>query len=138
MKNSSFKKRILRTLVLYNFLFIIVAVIFITAIPKLLVYPPNSINTEFERHIDDGFYYNEQGIAIAVVALLASNVTFLLELKKVKGWEKYIDDDLNSEERIKKLEKIKKHCYIIPSKLYLYHAFVPTIATSIGLAVTRS
>lgn len=138
MKNSTFKMKILKTLILYNILFLIVGTIFIKAIPKLLVYPPNSINTEFERHIDDGFYYNEQGGAIAIIALLVSNATFLLELRRIKGWEKYVDANLDSEEKIKKVIRIKRDCCTIPSKLYFYHAFVPTIITTLGLAFTRS
>ena len=53
MNNKTFKRRILETLIFYNILFLLVTTVFVKFIPKLLVYPPNSINTEFERHIDD-------------------------------------------------------------------------------------
>lgn len=137
MKNKSFKKSVLMTLLFYNILFLIITVVFVKAIPKLLVYPPNSINTEFERHIDDGFYYDEQGGAIILIAMLLSNVTFLLELRRIKDWNTFVDKEIKSEDEKRKLDKIKKQCYSIPIKLYLYHAFVPTIATSVGLALTR-
>lgn len=138
MKNRSFKNRVLMTLLFYNILFLIITVIFVKTIPKLLVYPPNSINTEFERHIDDGFYYDEQGGAIILIAMLVSNATFLLELKRIKGWKKFIDKDIENDNERKRLDEIKKQCYSIPIKLYLYHAFVPPIATIIGLTITRS
>ena len=102
-----------------------------------MVYPPNSINTEFERHIDDGFYFDEQGFAIVLLAMVVSNATFLIELRRIKGWEKYANDAKETEVNDKEVQKIKKHCYVIPSKLYLYHAFVPVIATVIGLVFTR-
>lgn len=134
MKNKDFKNKIMKTLLFYNILFLIVSIVFISFIPKLLVYPPNSINTEFERHIDDGFLYNEQAVAIVIFALLASNVSFLMELRRVKGWEKYVDSSGQNEEKI---EKIKRDCFKIPSRLYFFHVFVPTFATAVMLPLTR-
>lgn len=137
MKTKSFSNRVRKTLIFYNVFFIIIAVIFIRAIPKLLVYPPDSINTEFERHIDDGFLFDEQCFGVVILALIASDALLLLELKRVKGWEKYINHIPNNEEEHKKLEKIKYQCCTIPSKLYFLHAFVPPIATSFFLMITR-
>ena len=138
MKKSTFRTKVLMTLVLYNFLFIAIASIFIRSIPTLLIYPPNSINTEFERHIDDGFYYDEQGIAVTILALIASNTFFLLELRKIRGWEKYVDYEIKDEKERNKFEKIKRNCYVLPSKLYLFHAFAPAIVTAVLLPLTRS
>lgn len=137
MKSKTFRRKELKTLLFYNILFLIVAVVFVRSIPRLLSYPPNSINTEFERHIDDGFYYDEQGVAIVILAMITSNATFLFELRKIRNWEKYSNLNLISDEEKAELEKIKKLCYIIPTKLYFFHAFVPAIATAIGLLITR-
>lgn len=137
MKGKSFKKRIIHSLLLYNVLFVAVTVIFCSAIPKLLIYPPDSINTEFERHIDDGYKYDDQCAVIIMIAMLASNAVFLYELRKIKGWENYIHHDVQTEEEKAKFKKIKKNCNIIPSKLYILHAFVPPVATAFGLIATR-
>lgn len=137
MKNKNFKKRVLHSLLFYNILFVFVTVVFCSAIPKLLVYPPDSINTEFERNIDDGYRYNDQCAVIITMAMLASNVVFLWELRKIHGWEKYREEIPEAEEEKKKLENIKKNCIKIPSRLYLLHAFVPPVVTAIGLMITR-
>ena len=110
---------------------------FCKAIPKLLIYPPDSINTEFERHIDDGYRFDDQCAVIIIVAMIVSNALFFGELRKIKGWEKYVDGNIESEEDNKKLKKIKKNCNAIPTKLYLLHAFIPPIAVCIGLIATR-
>lgn len=138
MKNMSFRKRVIQSLLFYNILFVFVTVIFCSAIPKLLVYPPDSINTEFERHIDDGYKYDNQCAVIILIAMLVSNAVFLIELQKIKGWEKYVKLNTKSKEDIEKLNKIKENCNRIPSRLYILHAFVPPIATAIGLIATRN
>ena len=137
MKNLNFKKKVFKSLLFYNFFFFLVTVIFCSAIPKLLVYPPNSINTEFERHIDDGYRYDNQCAVIILFAMVVSNIIFLIELRKIKGWEKYIDGEARTAEESLKLKKIKIACNKIPSKLYALHAFVPPIAAVIGLILTR-
>ncbi|MBQ9314434.1 MAG: hypothetical protein IJ220_05500 [Clostridia bacterium] len=137
MKNTSFKKRVLKSLLFYNVLFVIVTVIFCSVIPKLLIYPPNSINTEFERHIDDGYKYDNQCAVIILFAMLISNILFLYELRKIKGWEQYVNKEIKTQEDAIKLKKIKINCHKIPSKLYILHAFVPPIAAAIGLIATR-
>ena len=82
MKNSNFQKRVMKSLLLYNILFVLVTVLFCRAIPKLLIYPPNSINTEFERHIDDGYKFDDQCTAIIIVAMIVSNALFFRRVKK--------------------------------------------------------
>jgi len=137
MKRKSFQKRVMRSLLFYNILFVLVTVIFCSAIPKLLIYPPDSINTEFERHIDDGYRYDNQCAVIIVIAMLASNILFFVELHKIEGWEKYIDGNIENETDREKLKKIKKNCNTIPTKLYILHAFIPPLAVAIGLIATR-
>ena len=49
---SNFKKKTIKTLFAYNVFFVIVVMIIYCVITRLLSYPPNSINTEFEKNID--------------------------------------------------------------------------------------
>lgn len=137
MKTNSFRKKVFQSLLFYNFLFVLVTVLFCNAIPKLLIYPPYSINTEFERHIDDGYKYDNQCAVIIIFALIVSNILFLLELRKIKGWEKFVGKEIVSNEDAKRLKKIKMNCNKIPSRLYILHAFVPPIAAVLGLIATR-
>ena len=48
---SNFKKKTIKTLFAYNVFFVIVVMIIYCVITRLLSYPPNSINTEFEKNI---------------------------------------------------------------------------------------
>ena len=138
MKNKSFKSRVQKSLTLYNILFIIIVFVFCYFLPRLLSYPPNSVNTEFERNIDMGFNFNFQCIVIAVLVMLVSNTMFLLELRKIKGWKKYVDIETDDKEVLDKIEKIKINCFKIPSRLYVAHALIPPIAATIGLFATRN
>lgn len=135
-KKSSFKSKVQKSLTLYNILFVIVVYVFCFFLPRLLSYPPNSVNTEFERNIDMGFNFNVQCIAIAVLVMIVSNGMFLFELKKIKGWQKFVGVETDDEDSLKKLEKIKYNCFKIPSKLYVAHALIPPIAALIGLFAT--
>ena len=84
-----------------------------------------------------GFFFYEQAIAVVFLALIASNITFLVELRKVKNWSKYLDVENLNEEQKKECERIKRNCYRIPGRLYVFHAFVPVLATVVGLTLTR-
>lgn len=131
--SKNFKKKTARTLLLYNILFIVVVFIIYCVITRLLSYPPNSINTEFEKNIDMGFLFNTQYMVTVLVGMIVSNGIFLLELYKIQGWEKFIGYQGNDEKEIKKLNKIKKDCFKIPTTLYVVHAFAPPILTTFVL-----
>ncbi len=131
--SENFKKKTRRTLLVYNILFVIVVFVIYCVITRLLSYPPNSINTEFEKNIDMGFNFNAQYIATVLVGMTVSNGIFLLELRKIRGWEKYIEYQGNDENEIKRVNKIKRECFKIPTTLYVIHALIPPIVTTVGL-----
>ncbi len=128
---KNFRKNIYTTLVLYNLLFLLVALIFYFAIPIFLNYPPYSINTEFEKTIDMGFNYYVQYIFIVIAVMLISNSIFIFEINKIKDWKKYKDEN-----NIDKLFEIKEKCFSIPIKLYIIHAILPALGTCIGLIIS--
>lgn len=84
----AFKNRVLGSVLLYNFLLIIVVSVFYFAIPVLLNYPPKSINNEFETLIDMGYKYKQQYIAIVIIGVFLSNLLLMFQLRKIKGWQK--------------------------------------------------
>ena len=134
---SNFKKKTVKTLFAYNVFFVIVVMIIYCVITRLLSYPPNSINTEFEKNIDMGFNFNAQYAATVLLGMTLSNSIFLLELKKIKDWEKYIGYKENDPKTLERIDKIKKECYKIPTTLYVIHALIPPIVTCLGLLVCR-
>lgn len=131
--STNFKKKTGKTLLLYNVFFAIVVFIIYCVITKLLSYPPNSINTEFEKNIDMGFNFNAQYIVTVLVGMTISNGIFLIELHKIRDWEKYIGYSGNDEKILKRLTKIKRDCFKIPTTLYVIHALIPPIVTTLGL-----
>ena len=132
--NKSFNKKTRKTLLLYNVFFVLAVSTFCFFLPRILSYPPNSVNTEFERHIDMGFNYNVQCVVTVILIMLISNAIFALEIRKVKNWEKYVNSDSDDEV----VEKIKKNCFSIPNRLYVIHALVPPIVTYLGLLAVRN
>ena len=103
--STKFKKSLLKSIILYNIFFILIAIYTYFLIPRILNYPPNSINTEFEKNIDEGYKFDAQYITTVFGVMILSNSIFLLEMKKIKGWEKYIDADPNDESNKFKIEK---------------------------------
>ena len=135
--NKKFSKKVQKTLLLYNIFFVLIVITFCYFLPKILFYPPNSINTEFEKHIDLGFNYNIQCTVIVILATLISNGLFIFEIRKVRNWEKYVNVDTKDKNALEKLEKIKLNCFKIPSRLYIVHALIPPFIAALGLFATR-
>ncbi len=123
-----------KSILLYDLLFLIFATSFVLLIPALLNYPPNSYNTEFETTIDAGLYYNVQGFSIVLVAFLASNIYFIQSIRKMDKYK--LSADKNDAQSIKNLEKIKKDCFTMPYRIYIFHAIIPSITIIIILALT--
>lgn len=123
-----------KSLLLYNLFFMIIAIGFNYLIPVMLNYPPNSINNAFEQTIDGGLTFITQYSAIIIVTIIISNIFFISQIKSVEKYEEYILKD--DEESLAYLEKIKKKCFSLPNKIYLVHAMVPCLALTIILLVT--
>lgn len=133
---TSFKKKTALTIILYNVCLILVVSIIYTVLPRLLSYPPDSINTSFETHIDMGYRFDDQYIAIVVCDMLISNLFFIYEISKIWNWEKYARQHGRVWETENKKEKIKRHAITMPSKIYFIYTFIPPIALTIGLIAT--
>lgn len=127
------KKKIsikLKSLLLYNLSFIMIAVSFYFLIPIMLNYPPNSINNAFEQTIDKGLAFVVQYSVIIIVTIIISNIFFVSQIKKVEKYKEYMNK--NDKESRRELEKIKRKCFSLPYKIYLVHATVPC-TTLIGI-----
>lgn len=130
---KTFNKKVLGSVILYNFFLILVTIVFYYAIPILLNYPPNSINNEFETLIDKGYKYGEQYIAIVIFGIIFSNILLMIQIRKIDGWHKLVDE---TEENKKERERIKRVCFKAPGKLYIVHVIIPTLAILIGMIAT--
>ena len=130
---SNLQKKILKLTIIYNVCFIVVVLLFCYAIPILLNYPPDCINNYFETTVDMGFKYNTQYFFVVAVAMIISNILLFHQIRKIKGWEKIVDGSLKDE---KKIEDIKRTCFVAPGKLYVVHALIPPLAILVVLSIT--
>ena len=115
--NTKIRKSRTKAIFVYNIFFIIAAVAFYYLIPVMLNYPPNCINNEFEKTVDDGMQYFWQYTIIFSSAMIVSNIYFINQLKSVEKYKEYVDkDDPNS---MRNLDRIKRKCFLLPYQIYI-------------------
>ena len=79
---KDFKKKWIKLIFMYNFIDIIAVLAFYPFIPKLLNYPPNSINNAFQVSIN-GLTYTQQYISILLLCIFVENLILFLTQKKL-------------------------------------------------------
>lgn len=125
------KKLKVSTKISISFLLIllVVAVMFYFLLPNLLNYPPNTINTNFDKEVSKLYYIYQYLIAIFGIAILAV-IFFKISLRKVDKWL----SNKNSED----INEIRKICFKYPSKLFLIIEVFPVIIVLLTLVCTGS
>lgn len=112
-----------KIIIIFTITVIIIGIIFFTILPRLLNYPPDSINNEFQRNIDLGILYTEQYILIIFLCFLIGLIaiklsTKILDINEDKDFSKYNKDNT----------KIIGKIFNLPYKIYLIHLLIPSIA----------
>ena len=79
---KDFKKKWKKLIFMYNFIDIIAVLVFYPFIPKLLNYPPNSINNAFQVGIN-GLTYTQQYMSILLLCIFVENLILFLTHKKL-------------------------------------------------------
>ena len=64
----------------YTLALLIIGIMFFPIIPRLLNYPPDSINNEFQRNVDIGMTYTEQYIFIILVCYVVGLITIFVKI----------------------------------------------------------
>lgn len=108
---------------------IFIAIIFYFALPNLLNYSDDTINTEFDKKVS-GLYYVEQYIAAVVGILILFIIFFKLSLKKIDNWV--------AENKASEVEQIRKFCFTYPLKLFLVIETFPVSIVFLVLTTTGS
>ncbi len=108
---------------------IFIAIIFYFALPNLLNYSDDTINTEFDKKVS-GLYYVEQYIAAVVGILILFIIFFKLSLKKIDNWV--------AEKKASDVEQIRKFCFTYPLKLFLVIETFPVSIVFLVLTTTGS
>lgn len=87
-----------KIIIIFTITVIIIGIIFFPILPRLLNYPPDSINNEFQRNIDLGILYTEQYILIIFLCFLIGLIaiklsTKILDINEDKDFSKYNKDN---------------------------------------------
>ena len=125
-KNKSISNKIS---ISFSIITLIVGIIFYFLLPNLLNYPPDTINTEFDKEVSKLYYIYQYLIALTSIILLAI-LYFKLSLKKLDTWVK------NKEHS--KIPEIRKTCFTYPFKLFIIIEIVPIAIVILTLMLTGS
>ena len=109
--------------VVYTFAVIVIGIIFFQILPKILNYPPDSINNTFQRGVDIGLLYNEQYSLIILICYIIGLIAIKLRTKNIDNIEYSIFQEFNSNNL-----KIVTSMFNLPYQIYLIHLIIPTIA----------
>lgn len=130
LRNRTFKINSTKQLVRINTLILVfIAIILYIVIPKLLNYPENSIDNEFQV-MTVGIKYTHQFIILFIILVLL----FYLTIKMVFNKFNISESDL-SNLSIDEIIKIRKKCFNYPYILFIVELFVPSIIVAILMFV---
>ena len=124
-KNKIFKINSTKKLAIINTLiFALIASTLYIFIPKILNYPPNSIDNDFQVHIVGIKYTNQFLILISITTLL-----FYFTMRFIYG--KLSLSTINN----KNVKKIREKCFDYPYIMFLIELFIPSIIVALLLVV---
>lgn len=112
----------------FSIIALIVAILFYFLLPSLLNYPPDTINTQFDKEVSKLYYIYQYMIAVVAILLLFI-VYFKISLRKIDKWVKNKDKT--------KILEIRKICFSYPFKLFVTVEFLPVIIVLLTLMLTR-
>lgn len=128
MKKKNFK---ISTKISFSFTIItgLVAIVFYYLLPTLLNYPPNAINTQFDKEVSKLYYIYQYLIAISGIILLFI-MYFKISLRKIDKWMK------NKNE--KDILEIRNICFKYPYKMFITIEILPVLIVLLTLVCTGS
>ena len=132
MKNILKNMKISNKMTLYFCLLLItIGVVFYFILPTLLNYPPDTINTQFDKEVSVLYYCFQFLIAFAFILILFV-IYFKLKLSKIDKWEETKPTDKES------ILAKRKLCLSFPYKLYIILEIFPVLIVSLVLEFTGS
>ena len=128
MKNKKFS---ISTKIAFSFslITVLVGIVFYFLLPTLLNYPPNTINTSFDKEVSKLYYIYQYFIAISGIIILFI-IYFKFSLKKIDNWQK--------DKKGANILDIRHICFTYPYKMFIAIEILPVIIVIITLACTGS
>ncbi len=115
--------------VLFSIITVIVSILFYFLLPNLLNYPPDTINTPFDKEVSKLYYIYQYAIAIGAI-LLIFIVFFKISLRKLDNWI------LNKTKT--NISEIRDICFSYPFKLFVTIEIFPVCIVLLTLILTGS
>ncbi len=112
-------------------LLIAICAVFYFILPNLLNYPPDTINTQFDKEVSILYYCFQFLIAVFFI-LTIFIIYFKIKLRKIDKWEEDKPTDK------KTILDIRKLCLSFPYKLYIILEIFPVVIVSLVLEFTGS
>ena len=119
---GNFKKQWRKLIFMYNIIDILAVLLFYPFIPKLLNYPPDSINNAFQVGIN-GLTYTQQYISILLLCIFVENL--ILSLTRGKLTKILSKDSDNIEKKYVSIVKIIERT---PKLIYLLQVVAPVVS----------
>lgn len=107
----------------YNIVFVLVALFFYPLVPKILCYPPNSIDNSFQIAIN-GLTYTQQYLMIVLSSLVIENSILIFSLRKINQLRNQLKETKNVTQGYYKLSK---YILKIPNVIYFSQVVVPVM-----------
>lgn len=115
--------------ILFSIILMTVALLFYFILPNLLNYPPNTINTKFDKEVSKLYYVYQYLIAILVIILIFI-IYFKLTLRKIDKW--------NVSKNKNEIQEIRQICFSYPYKLFMTIEVFPVAIVLLTLVSTGS
>lgn len=125
-KNTSISTKIS---IAFSIITLLVGLLFYFLLPDLLNYPPDTINTQFDKEVSKLYYIYQYLIALGAIIIL-SIVLFKVSLRDIDNWVKNKDKT--------KIKQIREICFKYPFKLFVIIEMFPVAIVLLTLMLTGS
>lgn len=126
-----FKKKWKKLMIIYNIIDILAVLMFYPLIPKLLNYPPDSIDNAFQVAIN-GLTYTQQYVSILILCIFIENIILIIAYKSISKLLYQMEQGKNiSKLYLKAVKTIEK----TPIIIYLLQIVAPVIVITITFLI---
>lgn len=128
---ENFKRKWKKLIAIYNIVDILAVLLFYPLIPKLLNYPPNSIDNSFQVAIN-GLTYTQQYISILILCIFIENIILTIAYKNISKLLEQMNQGRNIDKLYIKAVKTIENTPII---IYLLQVIAPVIIIAITFLI---
>ena len=129
MKN--FKRKWKKLMIIYNIIDVLAVLMFYPIIPKLLNYPPDSIDNAFQVAIN-GLTYTQQYISILILCIFIENIILVITYKNINKLLCKMNESKNIDKLYLKAVKTVGRTPII---IYLLQVIAPVIVIAMTFLI---